>query len=250
MVKSDLKVFIKDNLIPKDVLLECESKCPTNNLNNESKDIQEFCTFPVREELGKKWNIPPDECYLKQGLVVNEDEPLEYFTTTEWKKKISKIIDVDYDRLSIKVFRYRTNIENTNGLWLHTDKDLEPNRNIEVLIYVNNEEWKPEYGGELLLFSNENKIDDVDRKEYNEWQNGREMSELSELNIGDIIRTKGIGGPWHSHDKLVDFKLEKKIPPLFGRVVIIDYRDNYNIHAVTPKKKFNRKTIEAYWSYE
>ena len=149
MVKSDLKVFIKDNIIPKDVLLECESKCPTNNLNNESKDIQEFCTFPVREELGKKWNIPPDECYLKQGLVVNEDEPLEYFTTTEWKKKISKIIDVDYDRLSIKVFRYRTNIENTNGLWLHTDKDLEPNRNIEVLIYVNNEEWNPEDGGEL-----------------------------------------------------------------------------------------------------
>ena len=117
---------------------------------------------------------------------------------------------------------------------------------IEILIYVNDEEYNND-GGELLLFSNENNIDEVERKLFRKWQYKRLLTELINLRDGDIIRTSGVAGNSPFKNKVVDFKLEKKVKPLFGRVVILDYRDNYNVHAVAPKSNFNRKSIEQWF---
>jgi len=252
MDKSDLRYFIVDDIIPKDILLECESKCPSSILFLEDEDVVETTTQPVGD-FGKEWNIPSDESYQKQGVIVKRDNPPNYFTSEFWLKIVADIVGIDYKKLIPNLWNYRTNIENTDGLWLHTDKDLyedDLSRNIEVLIYANNKDWKKEYGGQLLLFSNENKIDNVDRKCFNEWQHSRRLNELNDYEVGDTIRTKGVGGGWNKQDKLVDFKLEEKISPVFGRVVILDYRNNYNVHAVTPKNTYNRKSLEQWFNYE
>ena len=123
MDKSDLRFFVVDNIIPKKILLECESKCPSNNLDNVDKDIYETTTQAV-DDFGKDWNIPSDESYLKQGIVVKRDTPPSYFTSEAWLYTIATIVGIDYRKLIPNLWHYRTNIENTNGLWLHTDKNL------------------------------------------------------------------------------------------------------------------------------
>ena len=157
MDSSDLRVFVRDDLIPLSILKDLETNCPDSDINNVDKSVYDNTTKIV-SDMGSEWNIPPDESYLKQGLIVKKDTPPIYFTSLEWKKTISDILGVDYKRIDIESWQYRTNIENTNGLWLHTDKDLfgeEFNRSIEVLIYVNNQDWKEEYEGCLELWDKE-----------------------------------------------------------------------------------------------
>jgi len=254
----DLRVFVVDNILDNDMLIDIEDKCP--NIDDFELGVLDekiyYITNTNVKDLGLPYdylNVPTTESYFNEGVVVNPftDIP-EYFSSNEWKKTIGDIIDADYTKMGNNLWQYRTNLKNTNGLWLHSDKNVYPGqyeRNIEVLIYPNNEEWKEEYGGELLLFSNKKSIDNIDRDCVDVWQTKRELFELDKLKVGDIIRTKGVAGGWNLKTEAVDFKLERKIEPLFGRVVIFDYRKHYNVHAVSPKNTFNRKSIESWFTY-
>ena len=53
-----------------------------------------------------------------------------------------------------------------------------------------------------------------------------------------------------SNNGVGDLKgITKKILPKDGLVVIMDYRNKYNIHAVSPKTDYNRNVIEQWFSY-
>ena len=253
--EPDLRVFVIDNIIPEHILRYLEVQCPKVEKYNSGgleKSVYELTTSQISESEASSWNLPAGESYLKQGMIVKPTAPVDYFISAAWKKSLARIIDVDPSKVIPTVWQYRTNTENHTGLWLHTDKDLRKNdyRNVEVLIYVSSQEWCEDHGGELLVFSNEHAASDVPRRNYKKWQTGRVLRELNTLAVDGVIRTTGIGGGWPLQQQSVDFTLERKIPPLFGRVVVLDYRNNYNIHAVAPKVNFNRKSIEQWFVCE
>tara|TARA_B100000287_G_scaffold91765_1_gene84010 strand:+ start:753 stop:1559 length:807 start_codon:yes stop_codon:yes gene_type:complete len=261
--KPDLKVSIQDSIIPKNILNDLADKCPhPNDVYEKTNDERYEGTLNDvglnSRSLGIKWNVPWNDSYTHHGVVLKNDKPHPYLNSLEWKRQVGNMIGIkDFPNMKSVMCKYKTHVKNSNGVFLHTDRfvweDYGIKRNILVLIYVNDEEWKPEYGGELLLFSNKNNIDKTNRNNIEKYIHNRPLMEISNLSEGDIIRTSGIGGPWaydNYNRKPIDCRLEKKVSPDFGRVVVMDNRDNHNVHAVPPKNTFYRRVIEHWFYYE
>lgn len=243
-------IYIADDII--DIKKLDNNKFP--DIKHKSKYKDSF--VPFGEGPAKIWNVDANDSYHKQGVIVNIIKDLKsssYLFSDEFKKKISKILKINYKKLSPIDCRYKVHLNESNGLWLHTDYRSGVKRKFLVLIYASNDEWKPKYGGELLIFTKNNNLPKkYDSKEIiNGYQSSkRPLLELNKLKEGDnLILKNGIGGEWE-RNKIESFKCLKKVKPKSGRVVIMDYRNHYNIHAVSSKKKYDRKLIELWFSYD
>lgn len=248
IVDDYTNIYILDNFIEKKQINNL--KFP--DINNMQQYQDSF--IPVGKLLSKRWNTPQDETYYKQGVIVDSTLPPDYFISDEWKKKISKIINVEQNKLIPYSWKYKKHVNESNGIWLHTDYRSDIKRNLLILIYKSSQKWKRKYGGELLIFSKTGTFfsDDVITKESKEiidgYQTGKPLTILNNIKKGEeLILKNGIGGEW-DQGLTESFECKSKIAPFNGRVIIMDYRNKPNIHAVSYKKEYDRNLIEQ-WFY-
>lgn len=236
-------IIINENFVTKKNLDILRNKFP--DLNNKEKYYLSF--IEVGNDLSKKWNIPKDETYFKEGVIVEQTQPPNYFVSKQWMQKIANRLKIDENYLEPLTWKYKRNIKNSNGLWLHTDIRREEKRNILVLIYVGNYSNKKD-GGELLIFNEKSKYN-KNIPLIKNYQSGYPLKILKNIKINEFINTDSIGGEWNKNKTPTTFQCIHKILPKDGLVVIMDYRDKYNIHAVSPKTNYERNVVEQWFSY-
>ena len=229
---TDLKYIVVqyDN---KQIISRLKKYCPDKSVPTHYPES----FVKVGKQLGSLWNIPEDENYIRQGVLVTRQDG----TTKEIesiKNVVTQAFGISQPAKVVKV-QFKSHIEKSNGVWLHNDYVCTENRDILILVYLS--DLSEDDGAKLHIYKHKNY--NGERIDIERYQNKR----LHKLE--DKITTDAIGGEWF--DGVRVFELVDAIVPKKGRIVAFDYRNDRNIHAVDAlATRKDRKLCEIWLSVD
>ena len=187
----------------------------------------------VGEALGARWNVPPDQSYHKQGVLVQSYAPSEVKleALAEW---VARELGIG-EPVAVVEVKCKTHTARSNGVWLHTDFRATADRHVLVLVYLS--DLNPSDGGQLHIYTHRSEVGD--EEEVDGYQTGR----LSPLPT--VCATAGIGGEWT--DGRRRFECVRTIVPRKGLVVAMDCRSHRNVHAVSAMETGTARMLCEMW---
>lgn len=229
--------------------------CPSYNIDSITSSASARSFLPVGNN---PYGVPADDSYYKQGSIVDL-----YTNSTRqekfWLELVSNITSKNKNNLRLILTQLRNSTKTNSGLWLHTDVGCTPRvtgagsdrKHLQVLVHLDATPVEAKSNDStMLLFSQLSARDDNPTKIYNTWQHGYDLNILGDLHVGDNISVEAIGGMWSTENDYETFTLHKRVTPQVGTVIVLDYGQHYNVHAVAPKTVTrNRRIIEHWFEY-
>jgi Rps23 Pro-64 3,4-dihydroxylase Tpa1-like proline 4-hydroxylase len=180
---------------------------------------------------------PPEPKYNGEKVIYDanavhaEKNPEHYFGSElmflkDFHDYISTLVGIQLEEGYGTQVRLRSHKPDSNGFWIHTDKDGNNIPRYMVALFYFNKNWKVSDGGLLQLW----------RLEETDYPDSVKVNPSSSLELLNNVRIKAehVGGNLPDNKESIDMVMVDQILPSYNRLVLINFQHSPAYHSINP----------------